>query len=157
MPATAPVTPPSVPNRVRIPALNIDARVLPVGVDTAGDVAIPENIQELGWYQYGPAPGAPEGSIVVVGHVDSATQGLGAFFHLATLTAGDTISVTSADQHQWEYTVVGRETYPKTTIPLEALFSSTGEPRLTLITCGGRFDTAKRSYLDNIVITARPL
>ena len=40
--------------------------------------------------------------------------------------------------------------------PLTQLFSTTGAPRLTLITCGGQFDAQRLSYLSNVVITAVP-
>ncbi len=56
----------------------------------------------------------------------------------------------------WRYEVVGRRQYLKTRVPLGALFARTGAPRLTLITCGGSFDRATRSYLANVVVTAVP-
>jgi hypothetical protein len=36
-----------------------------------------------------------------------------------------------------------------------AVFDRGGNRRLTLITCGGTFDTSTRTYSDNIVVTAR--
>jgi hypothetical protein len=41
-------------------------------------------------------------------------------------------------------------------VPLSALFSHYGQPRLSLITCGGAFDANAHSYEDNIVVTAVP-
>jgi hypothetical protein len=117
---------------------------------------IPTNIHTIGWYQWGAAPGNSAGSIVMVGHVDSAQQGLGAFFYLKTLTAGAPITVTTADNKTWNYHVVAREEFPKTTIPLAAIFDQAGPPRLILATCGGAFDHSTKSYYDNIVITALP-
>jgi len=46
--------------------------------------------------------------------------------------------------------------FPKDTAPLAELFARSGQPRLTLITCGGSFDAAGGSYRDNVVITAVP-
>jgi hypothetical protein len=34
------------------------------------------------------------------------------------------------------------------------LFAPTGSPRLVLITCGGGFDQASLSYLNNVVVFA---
>lgn len=156
-PSSAPAAVASAPPaRLQIEGLRVDAPVVPVGVDAAGDIAVPDDVANLGWYRYGPAPGTATGSIVIVGHVDSATQGEGALFTLTTVKADATITVTTADGRQWHYRVVGREAYPKTSVPLGALFSAAGAPRLTLITCGGRFDEADRSYADNIVVTAVP-
>ncbi len=134
----------------------MDALVGPVGIDDRGEMAIPEQVQDIGWYRYGPAPGATSGSVVLSGHVDSAQQGLGAFSRLGELEAGDVITVTDAAGGQLPYRVVGKEAFDKKSVPLADLFSRSGVARLTLITCGGAFDTAAGSYLDNIVVTAVP-
>ena len=90
------------------------------------------------------------------GHVDSAQQGLGAFHDLSHLAAGDPIVVSDAAGRAMRYRVIGKEAFDKKTVPLADLFSRNGSARLTLITCGGAFDSTARSYLDNIVITAVP-
>ncbi|MEO9139281.1 MAG: class F sortase [Jatrophihabitans sp.] len=127
-----------------------------VGVLADGDMEIPEDIDTVGWYRFGSAPGASAGSIVIVGHVDSAERGEGAFFRLRNVSKGAPITVVTGDGHVFRYRVVGLEQYPKTAVPLDALFSRGGSPRLTLITCGGSFDASQRSYRDNVVVTAVP-
>ena len=144
------------PARLRIPAIGVDAPVGPVGIDERGDMAVPEQVQDIGWYRFGPAPGATNGSAVLSGHVDSAQQGLGAFSRLGELQAGDAITVTDTSGRQLRYRVVGKEAFDKQTVPLADLFSRSGAARLTLITCGGPFDEAALSYVDNIVVTAVP-
>ena len=144
------------PVRLRIPAIGIDAPVEAVGVDDKGDMAVPEKVQQIGWYRFGAAPGSVAGSVVMSGHVDSAQQGLGAFARLGDLRSGDPITVSDAAGHRVRYRVVGREAFDKATAPMSALFSRGGAARLTLITCGGNFDSSIRSYLDNIVVTAVP-
>ena len=79
------------PSRIAIPAAGIAASVEPVGVTDDGDVEIPEDVRVLGWYRYSPNPPASAGSTVVVGHVDSAEQGTGAFFTLHDLKRGDRV------------------------------------------------------------------
>ena len=93
---------------------------------------------------------------MLAGHVDSARDGLGAFFTLRAIRAGATITVTLASGQHRTYRVIGREIFDKKNVPLGALFSRTGPERLTLITCGGSFNRSKRSYVDNIVVTAVP-
>ena len=122
-----------------------------------GDIEVPEEVDRLGWYRFGPGLNAEKGSIVVTGHVDSAAQGKGAFFKLEKLSPGDKVTVTGTDGGSREFEVVARERYAKTKIPLERYFARDGAPRLTLITCGGPFDATTRHYRDNIVVTARPL
>lgn len=145
-----------VPTRLQIPDLSVDATVVPVGVDTRGDLAIPEDVDTVGWYRFGPAPGAASGSVVLAGHVDSATQGVGAMRAMWSAAPGMTVTVSSGDGAPVRYRVVSREIFVKGQVPLASLFSTGGSARLTLITCGGPFDEQTRSYVDNVVVTAVP-
>jgi hypothetical protein len=143
------------PARLRIPALDLDAAVDPVGIEAAtGDFAVPPSVDRVGWYRFGPGFSAPDGSIVVAGHVDAADQGKGAFFKLGTLKAGDTVTLTGPGGRTRAFEVVARERYTKTAIPLDRYFARDGGARLTLITCGGPFDAETRHYRDNVVVTA---
>jgi LPXTG-site transpeptidase (sortase) family protein len=144
------------PVSVRIAAIDVTAPVTAVGVDRRGAVAIPERVATVGWYRFSAAPGAGAGSTVLVGHVDSAEQGKGAFFRLRDLKRGDRIVVAVAGGGSVAYRVVSLAQFPKTSVPLRQLFARSGTPRLTLITCGGSFDAARRSYRENIVVTAVP-
>ena len=53
--------------------------------------------------------------------------------------------------------MVGRRQVPKTSLDDLGLFQTGGPPRLVLVTCGGRYDAARRTYEDNVVVQARPL
>ena len=145
------------PVSIMIRSVGIDAAVSPVGVDPAGDVAIPVRVGTVGWYRFGALPGAAQGSVVLVGHVDSAQQGVGAFFRLHEIGKGATVRIRMASGTLLHYRVVAREEFRKSAVPLQALFSLSGVPRLTLVTCGGSFDARRRSYRDNVVVTAVPL
>ena len=133
------------------------ATVNPVGVnDATNEFEVPPSVDQVGWYRFGPGLEAEAGSVVIAGHVDGADQGRGAFFRLRELAEGDQLTVAGEDGERREFRVVAREEYAKTKIPLERYFARDGEPRLTLITCGGPFDAGIRSYRDNIVGTAVP-
>ncbi len=142
------------PARLSIPKLHVTAKVVASGIDSSGDFSVPEDVSMVGWYAYGPGLDATAGSLVIGGHVDSAKQGLGAFFRLRLLNPGDLFAITGTDGKTRAYRVVAREEYPKTTIQLGRYFTWSGSPRVTLMTCGGSFDRAKHSYRDNIAITA---
>jgi len=144
------------PTRLRIDALAVDAPVVPVGVDRRGAVAVPDDVGTVGWYRYGTAAGATAGSVVLVGHVDSASQGIGAFRALWSVSPGMLVHVDRVGGPQLTYRVVSRESFAKDAVPLAALFATGGAPRLTLITCGGRFDSGSLSYTDHVVVTAVP-
>ncbi len=111
---------------------------------------------EAGWYRFGPKPGASVGSAVIAGHVDHRKTP-GVFIELRRLDIGAEVSVTDATGKLHRYVVIERYQVNKHELPVKELFRRTGEPVLTLITCGGEFDRKARSYDDNIVITAVPL
>lgn len=146
------------PQRLRIPAVDLAAAVRPVGVDPrTGELAVPETVSSVGWYRYGPGLDTDTGSVVIAGHVDSSTQGLGAFSRLAEIRPGDRVAVRGADGSVRDFRVVSREVFGKSQVPYKRLFARDGRARLTLVTCGGAFDRETASYRDNIVVTAEPV
>ena len=141
--------------RLRVPSFDVDAGIVPVGVDPDGAMEIPADVDEVGWYRFGSAPGDP-GTAVLAGHVDSRTQGRGAFFDLRRLDVGDLVVIETGESlSTWE--VVARRQYGKDVIPLDEVFTRGGPPRLAQITCGGDFDGGAGRYLDNIVVYAVPM
>jgi sortase (surface protein transpeptidase) len=94
---------------------------------------------------------------VIAGHVDAREQGLGVLAPLRDAAVGAEIVVTNADGTATRWRVVSRELISKQTLPLDRLFTRTGPPRLTLITCGGPFLPEYRSYRDNVVVVAELL
>jgi LPXTG-site transpeptidase (sortase) family protein len=144
------------PARIRLPSLDVDAAVVAVGVDGRGEMAVPEDIRETGWYRFGPAPGSAAGSSVVSGHVDDRVQGRGAFYRLVDLAVGDAVIVTTTAGAELDYRVSTVRRIPKTALPVDELFAREGPPHLTLVTCGGVFDRASGNYRDNVVVTASP-
>jgi sortase (surface protein transpeptidase) len=142
------------PARIRLPSLGVDTAVVAVGVDARGEMAVPEDVRETGWYRFGPAPGSGAGSSVVSGHVDDRVQGRGAFYRLVDLAVGDPVVVTTAAGADLAFRVSAVRRIPKSTLPVDELFARDGPPHLTLVTCGGTFDRALGSYRDNVVVTA---
>ncbi len=151
----APATP-APPVRVRLPTLEVDAPVAPVGVDDRGRMDVPFDIRTVGWYRFGPGPGATAGSAVLSGHVDDRDQGYGAFHRLGDLAPGEPVAVDLADGGVVSYRVEAVSRVPKGDLPVGELFARTGAPRLTLVTCGGPFDYDAHAYTQNVVVVARP-
>jgi sortase (surface protein transpeptidase) len=145
---------PAVPTRIRIPAIDADAPLDPVGLEPSGGMEIPDDVARVGWYEPGVVPGQP-GSAVLAGHVDSRTQGAGVLFRLRELDVDDEI-VLEADGEEQRWRVVSRTSYPKQALPLEEIFAWDGPVRLAVITCGGEFDAELGAYEDNIVVHAVP-
>jgi hypothetical protein len=154
--APAPEAPAPAPVRVALPDLGIDAPVDAVGVAADGQVQIPDDVDRVGWYRFGPPPGSP-GNAVLAGHVDDAVQGLGALAPLRRVEAGAEMVLTDSSGVVSRWRVASRELIEKEELPLDALFARGGPPRLVLVTCGGPFDPARRSYEDNVVVVAEPM
>lgn len=148
VPATDPIG-------LRIERLGVDAPVGAYGVDGSGQMAVPDNVTEVGWYRFGPAPGE-DGSAVLAAHVDLAGSGPGVFYELDTLEVGDRLSVVYADGSETGFRVIARTTYDKTRLPLDVIFSREGPAVLTLITCGGAFNRSIKRYDSNVVVYAVP-
>lgn len=142
------------PLRVTIAAIGVDAALVPVGLEANGAMRMP-HFGFAAWYSPGPRPGEP-GPAVVVAHVDSKANGPDVFSRLDELAAGDEVVVhyrTSAVT----FVVTGKEQAAKTALPTERIWNGATTPVLRLITCGGAFDRAARSYLDNIIVYADQL
>jgi Sortase domain len=148
--------PVSAPTRVRVASVGIDAPVSAVGIDIPrGVLGVPPSIHRTGWWKDGAAPGARSGSILIAGHVDSATAGAGAFFRLKDARAGARVTVTNAAGRTFAYRVVSVRDYAKRDLPTSA-YSLRGRPRLVLVTCGGPFIASEGHYRDNVVLVAVP-
>lgn len=148
--------PPSYPVAIDIPAIGVRSPLQQVGLTDERTMQVPApgpHYDEAAWYKHSVGPGSP-GAAIIVGHVDSATQGPSVFFDLAHLRAGDEILVARADGLTARFRVdtVGR--YPKADFPTSLVYGETDRAVLRLITCGGAFDGAAGRYLDNVVVFA---
>ena len=144
------------PERLQIDVLGIDAPVGEYGVAPSGQMDVPDNITEVGWYKYGPSPGEP-GSAVLAAHVDLRGPGRGLFYDLEDLEIDEEVVVGYSDGESRRFRVVARSTYLKSELPLDAIFSREGDPVLTLVTCGGGFSESQGSYDSNVVVYAVPV
>lgn len=139
------------PTRVSIPAIGVDASLVAVGLNPDASMQTPD-FGHAAWYRPGPKPGEA-GPAVVVAHVDSKAHGPDVFYRLRELKPGDRVTVHYADTER-TFEVTGREQTKKSALPTDRIWNTTGEPVLRLITCGGAFDSAAHSYLDNIIVYA---
>lgn len=141
------------PQRLIIPALNISANIQHVGVAKSGNMAVPNNYTDVGWYRYGPTPGEA-GSAVMDGHVDNGLALAGVFKHLSDVKVGDDIYVDTEAGKRIRFVVSAVNIYDYKNVPVKDIFSTDGVPRLSLITCNGAWIQSERTYNERIVVTA---
>lgn len=140
------------PVRVIVPAIEVDADVVDLGVTADGTLEVPTDFATVGWFTRSALPGE-RGPEILAGHVDDE-QGPAVFFRLRELEVGAEVTVVRADGGQVRYRVDGVERYPKDAFPTALVYGPAPGPVLRLITCGGTFDRATGHYRDNTVAYA---
>ena len=151
------ITDPSteVPDRIVIPAINLDAPIEPVGWSQVNGVSmwdIPNHFA-AGWLKTSAPLGRP-GNTVLDGHHNIAGE---VFRHLVDLKAGDLIEVYSGAQ-QVVYKVTALHILPDRDQPLEVRqknaewIQPTLDERLTLVTCWPYTNNTHR-----LIVVAMPI
>jgi hypothetical protein len=62
--------------------------------------------------------------------------------------------VVRADQRVVRFVVESLASFPKPALPAGQVYGPTTAPALRLITCAGTFDHRRRSYRDNLLVSA---
>jgi sortase (surface protein transpeptidase) len=149
----APAMPHSPPDRIRIPAIGVDAPLMGLGLTPQGslDVPPPERKNLAGWYEAGTSPGE-RGTAVVAGHVDNA-EGPAVFYDLGALHKGGTVEVDRLDGRTAVFTVDAVEVYDSRAFPDTKVYGAAHRPELRVITCGGGYSETT-GYQGNVVVFA---
>lgn len=141
--------------RLAIPAIKVDTVVEQGGIvqDANGE---PEwETMPFVAVHYGDLTamiGAP-GNAVIAGHVVTLSEG-NVFRFLYQLDLGDQIDVWDQLAREHDFQVVDVKLVPPSDT---SVMDPTPDETLTLITCGGTFDPAKREFSDRLIVTAKPL
>ncbi|TQE22200.1 class F sortase [Streptomyces ipomoeae] len=144
------------PQRLDIPAMGVQAPIVPRGLDADGAIDPPPYDQPgvVGWYARGARPGAT-GVGLLVGHNDTETRPA-VFYKLSALRVGERIRVARSDGTLAEFTVDDVQIFGRDDFDAEQAYGvrQPGRAELRLITCGGTFDKKSRSYTANVVVSA---
>lgn len=147
------------PTRIEVPAIDARGDLVPLGLNDDGTLAVPpvEEPMVPSWFDRGPRPGEI-GPAVIAGHVNGLVDGQagqpGIFARLHEMQPGELVHIDRADGTRVMFEVTSVERVPKDAFPTEAVYGDTPGPELRLITCGGAFDRAAGSYVDNWVVYA---
>ncbi|WP_328582969.1 sortase domain-containing protein [Streptomyces sp. NBC_00370] len=157
----------SVPVKLHIPSLGVDADILPLGLDATGALEVPgfRNPMRVGWYALGPRPGQ-RGPAVLVGHRDAPANEYehgkriggnhlrkGVFAKIGRLHDGARIEAELGDGRRLPFRVTSVETYRTRRFPTARVYGPVDQPQLRLITCGGVID-AQGHWDSNVVVSA---
>ncbi|MCP3764920.1 class F sortase [Domibacillus sp. A3M-37] len=139
-----------VPASVEIPAIGVKAAIEPVGILENGQMGVPKEVNNVGWFEPGIKPGNV-GNAVLAGHVDSK-KGPTVFFDLKKLEKGDQVIVKDAEGKQLVFVVQAKKSYERNSAPINEVFGSSNEKKLNLITCTGRFNRSEGTHEERLVV-----
>ncbi len=128
----------SIPARLLVPAIGVNALVENLGLLPDGNMATPTQSpwDDVGWYNRGPRPGE-KGSAVIDGHLDRPGGDPAVFWSLRNLHPGDMVMVVDTRGETLRFQVTRVAAYPPNEAPLQEIFENTGGKYLNLITCAG--------------------
>jgi LPXTG-site transpeptidase (sortase) family protein len=141
-----------IPTQVVLPG-GAQAPVLPAST-VSGMLLGPDGAGIGGGWDGGAEAGDPFGWVVVAGHIDTKTEGLGFFSRLRHIQPGETVVLHGAG-HTASYRVSSIVSVPKNALATKSgAFDQRVDHRLVLITCTGPYDASRGGYADNLVVTA---
>jgi sortase (surface protein transpeptidase) len=141
-----------VPIRIIIPAIGVNAGVVPLGLNPDHTIEVPSNLADTGWFRPGPEPGE-QGAAVIVGHLEGR-GGRGVFYRLRELRVGDVITIRLHDRSTLHFVARSMLRVPKNRFPTRRVYARTREPTLRLITCAGELNPATGRHPDNYIVFA---
>jgi len=139
---------------IKIPKLDVNARVLQVGITKSGALDTPNNIYDAAWYSGSAKPGQP-GATLIDGHVSGWTSH-GVFYGIKNLAAGDAIQIERGDGKTLNYKVVKVQIYDAGNVDMQAAVNpvTPGSSGLNLITCDGQVKAGTSQYNKRVVVFA---
>lgn len=141
---------PDRPRYLTVEKLGINkARILPMGVNAKGELATPNNIFDVGWYEASGKPGKG-GTMIIDGH-NGGPHVLGVFKNLPSLEYGDIITVERGDGVVYKYKVVENKAVllseSDAYMATAARSPEQGKESVTLISCTGEWSQQRGTYL----------
>jgi sortase A len=149
-PTPAPI---AAPVRLQIPSIGLDALIEAVGQTASGQMGVPEDVDNVAWYEPGTTPGQ-QGNAVISGHLDDP-KGPTVFWNLRKLKVNDQVIVVDAAGIKHTFAVIGKESYSDDSAPLDQIFGFDLERDLNLITCDGVWNNKAHQYTQRLVVYTR--
>lgn len=139
------------PVRLKIPGINVDAVIEPVGLTPQGAMDVPRDPAGAAWFELGPRPGE-NGSAVVAGHYGWKNGIPAVFDNLHKLQKGDRLYVEDEGGVVTTFVVRELRRYSDNADAPDVFSSSDGASHLNLVTCEGVWDKTEKSYSNRLVV-----
>lgn len=138
------------PTTISIPSIKVEANIEDVGLLDNGQMGVPEDFNQVGWFKEGIMPGE-QGNAVLAGHVDSKT-GPAIFYRLDQLSVGDEVTVQDENGKTLTFVVYDKKSFETETAPVQKIFGFSYRSQLNLITCTGSFNREKGTHEERLVV-----
>ena len=143
----------SLPVRLEIPKIKVDAGLDYVGINSKGELGVPTGPAKAAWYDQGPRPGET-GNAVIDGHFGYKNHIPAAFDNLHSLQKGDKLYVKDVKGLTTTFVVRELRTYGSDQYAPAVFRSSDGKAHLNLITCQGDWNQTQKSFSSRLVVFA---
>ncbi|MGZ6005248.1 MAG: class F sortase [Candidatus Saccharimonadales bacterium] len=143
------------PRYIYIPEIKVpQTRIKHLGIDKQGQIAVPDNLYDTGWYIDSAKPGQA-GAMFIYGHI-SSWQANGIFYDLNKLQSGDIVTVERGDGRKFNYKVVKTKIYPADKVNMSEVLTAAepDKPGLSLMTCAGKVKPGTSEFTERLVVFA---
>ena len=141
-----------VPKHIKIEAIGVDADI-EIQEIVAGEMQDPTGPTLVTWYKETTRLGE-RGNGVYAGHLNYWGVPEGVFFAIKQLQPGDEIVFTGENDEEFIYAVAWVENQPGQDDHDPAVLGLTEKESITLITCGGEWDTTIAEYNERTAVRA---
>ncbi|MSP21948.1 MAG: class F sortase [Dehalococcoidia bacterium] len=136
---------------ITIPAIKINAPLVPLGVRPDGYMDLPFSPHQVAWYDFTAKPGSG-GNAVFSAHVDYINYGPAVFWNLSKLRPGDAVAIKLKDGVVLHYSVAVIYQIAVDELDIHGLIAPTDAETMTLITCGGAY--SNKNYSHRVIVRA---
>lgn len=145
---------PSVPNLLIAPDIDLEAKIIPISVDSKRVLNPPADPSEVGWWRRSAKPGSTKGQTLLTGH--TLHNGGGVMNRLGELRPGSLVQIrTTRSIVDYRVTKVFVYTQEELAIHAQDLFGQKRtKNRLVLVTCTGWTGS---DYTSNIIVFGDPV
>lgn len=141
----------STPETLIIPSIDLSAHIVPVGKTKGGNMNVPADFENVGWYKYGSIPGRI-GNSVIDGHFDNGKGKPAVFYNLSRLRVGDSVFVINKDGQKIQFKVKEISLVDVDALPSDKIFGESHGMNLNLITCDGVWMPDRKTYTERLVV-----
>jgi LPXTG-site transpeptidase (sortase) family protein len=136
---------------ISLPTLDVLAPIVKVGIDGANKMVVPHNARDVAWLDRGGIHGYTN-NVVLAGHI-SYSRVSGSFMRIGALRPGDEVRMDMNGDH-YKYRVTFVCLFGRDTDRAAQIMGYTEKPSLTLISCGGGWDSGARTHTGRYAVRA---